>query len=371
MRNTVRKTTKQTILLLSAIFLIIIQVSCDSDTGAKLEGFKGFVRAMDISNDSLYVAVASDSGDVRKQQRVRGVIRVFDIQTEEMLSLLEGHTNMVLCVDFSPDGRYVASGSFNSFDQGVVKVWDIQKEEEIVSIERIDGKVSSVKFIDNNQIAVANYGKTTFDHRGEIKTASESKILFYDAFTGDLTDTISAYDGPTWSMELSENGRALITRGHDGKQNIIKFWNIAGKNLVRQVDTGEYYGSTFDVSEDLRFVVYGILHKMGTVIIKDTVSGKELKRIDAHERFVYFTMFAPDYSYIITAGNPGIPQQPVAEIYVWDIETEELVKKFLKERKHFYPTAVEIAPNGKYLLSADWKIYYWDLEKELYNQDKE
>lgn len=50
-------------------------------------------------------------------------IRIWDIQTGEVLEVLAGHTESVTTLAFSADAKLLASGSYD----GTVLVWDWEK----------------------------------------------------------------------------------------------------------------------------------------------------------------------------------------------------------------------------------------------------
>jgi WD40 repeat protein len=55
-------------------------------------------------------------------------VRVWDVQTGECQSTLEGHSDSGSSVVFSPDGSRVASGSYG----GTVRAWDIASATELL-----------------------------------------------------------------------------------------------------------------------------------------------------------------------------------------------------------------------------------------------
>lgn len=83
----------------------------------KLEGHTDTVRSVCFSPDARTIA----SGSWDKS------IRLWDVKSGKLIFTLEGHTFRVWSVCFSPDGQTVASCS----EDRSIRLWDISSGKEI------------------------------------------------------------------------------------------------------------------------------------------------------------------------------------------------------------------------------------------------
>lgn len=74
---------------------------------------------------------------------------IWDINTGEQLAILEGHTDTIHTVVWSPDGTKLASGS----DDMMVRIWDAQTYEQMQLLEGHDAMVTFVLFSHNGRLA--------------------------------------------------------------------------------------------------------------------------------------------------------------------------------------------------------------------------
>jgi WD40 repeat protein len=69
-------------------------------------------------------------------------IKLWDITTGKEIRTLQGHSNFVDSVSFSPDGKTLASGSYDN----TIKLWDITTGKEIRTLQGHSYSVNSVSF---------------------------------------------------------------------------------------------------------------------------------------------------------------------------------------------------------------------------------
>ncbi len=119
---------------------------------------------------------------------------------------LTGHTDVVRSVSFSPDGRLLASGS----DDNTIKLWRVSDGSLVRTLTGHTNVVSSVSFSpDGRLLASGSYDMT---------------IKLWRVSDGSLVRALTRHPNVVYSVSFSPDGRLLASGSGDGT---VKLWRVA------------------------------------------------------------------------------------------------------------------------------------------------
>jgi len=168
-----------------------------------LTGHSGSVQCIAFSPDGKQIA----SGSYDR------TIKLWDAATGDLQKTLEGHLDLVRCIVFSPDGKQIASGSSNK----TIKLWDTATGDLQKTLEGHLGWVWCIVFSpDGKQIASGS---------------SDETIKLWDATTGDLRSqkTLEGHSGSVQCIAFSPDGKQIASGSDD---ETIKLWDAGVRSVV-------------------------------------------------------------------------------------------------------------------------------------------
>jgi WD40 repeat protein len=250
------------------------------------------------------------------------------------------HAERITSVSFSPDGRYVLTGS----EDHSAKLWDVLTGEVIQSYEHLAG-VRSVAFSpDGSIVATASPSYLTED---------TGSVFLWSVETGELLATLPHYASV---VSFSPDGEQIVTAR--GK---VKFWDVDSKELI---DTVECRGLTLALaySPDGARLLVGCID----YISSDSSSGASdpggsheiayLLRTDTKEIIAAYDEFGHYFGRPIAYSPEGSLYAMRSDSYpryvhIFDAKTLSVVS--IIETK---PSALAFSPDGKKIL-VDASLY--------------
>ena len=257
-----------------------------------------------------------------------------------------GEPGSVESVEFSPDGKYLVSGT--KFDNSVI-MWRTSDGAELW-----------------RQYAKEEVERVGFSADGRLVAACSEDYLVtvYEAATGEIHKLLPhsrGIDGLTWSNQgnLLVTGEEVTKKDDGSKEGYIRVFDMDSGEEIKTIDFGNTINELFFTQDDQHLLAVG----HGNVSVYQ-VSDWSLTQTLNPGYYVTFTsgMFSPDGQYVIAVGQSDHAR---GETYLWEWRNGKLVKKFNHTGKKI--ESISWHPNGQYIAHAghDPYIYVYRLSDIL------
>jgi len=222
-----------------------------------------------------------------------GQVNVWDVDSKEKVTTLEGHTSFVWGVSFSKDGRWLASASVD----GTIRVWNASDYSELQVLNNA-GAFCLAWSPDGKQIAVGS---------------TSGRITVWDIESQEKLQSFKA-GGFTVSVAWSPDGNTLAAGRLNG---VIVVWDVESGEQI--ISISGYSNKRNDVnglafSPDGKYLASA--NQDGTTYLWDADTWEMRSKKDQSSSWLRGLAWSPDGKLLISTGEG-------AHVYLWNMETEE------------------------------------------------
>lgn len=303
---------------------------------ARLGGFSDWVTSVAFSPDGRWLAAGSYDET-----------RLFDAASRKQIAVLKGKAGFVQGLEFTPDGRQLLTGGYR-----LIRVWDVETQKQTAEITGLRGYVTSLDF----------------DPEGKRLAAScdDETVRIYSFPEGKQQLEIRSEDRfPFQSVMFSPDGKLLATAEGDEdrvtRPGKVKIWDAGSGEMKWELPEHTKVSNSVAFSPDGRLLVSTSDDE--TVSVHDPLTGKGLGFYKEHGRPTNDALFAPDSQTVISGGGGRAKGKNLIKIWNRTDGSEYATLEAHAARVE----ALALHPDGKTLASGgyDNTVLLWDISGAL------
>ena len=209
-------------------------------------------------------------------------VRLWSVEDQQPLIVLEGHTSPVYSLAFSPDGAILASGAGDH----TVRLWEVESGELLRALEGHESSVNSVAF-DPKEPTLAS-------------GSCDNTIRLWNVENGALLQKLDGHSMYVSSIAFSPDGHLLASGSWD---DTVRLWDVDSGGLVYSLSGHTNNVSSIAFGQDGRLLASGSWDH--TLQFWNIENGELLYSLEGIEATVRGVTFSPDGSKLASGHDDG------------------------------------------------------------------
>jgi WD40 repeat protein len=292
----------------------------------------GNVRSI-LKGHELVIFRARFSSDGKKiiTSSQDGSARLWDVETGNLDGRLVGHTSFVFDTNMSPDGRYFATAS----DDHTIRMWETAQRSNSQTLSGHEDAVTSVAY--------------SADGRYVLTGSADRTARIWAAETGQPIRILHGHGGGVTSVAFSRDGKHIITAS---QENLARIWNA---------ETGYTTTLLFGHKGSIRRVAFSPDGRRAATASTDTTAriwdietGATVLELKGHSRGVLSVAFSADGRHLLTTSSDNSAR-------IWDTENGQPIVTLASPADAI--AGAEFSPDGRLIVTnhTDGTGYIWDV----------
>ncbi|UKZ78905.1 hypothetical protein TrVFT333_006651 [Trichoderma virens FT-333] len=262
-------------------------------------------------------------------------IFIWDIDSNENLRTLKGHTKYIGSMAVSPNSSQLVSASRDE----TIRVWDISPEADDPKMwEGHDRSFCMTFSPDGKKLATGSWDKT---------------VKIWDAVVEGNVQTLIGHQNPIYLIAFSSDGKLLASAS---SVNDIKIWDIANSicirtlightDSIRLIKFSPDSQSLASAADDETMIIWGLAID-SSITLRLTITETDLNQ---PKKIVHSIDFTKDGEILVSSLEDGT-------INIWDVISGNCIQTFHHPQR--YPFAF-FSPSGELLASgSDDQVKIW------------
>ncbi|WP_375471274.1 hypothetical protein [uncultured Nostoc sp.] len=297
-----------------------------------LRGHEQEVNCVAFSPDGKFIASGSSDSTVC----------LWNIIGNPTAQFLCGHEQEVNCIAFSPDGKFLVSGSID----GILCLWDLQGNLITQPWHGHEEGVISVAFSSNSD-GCANPSGVRI-----VSVSFDGTVCLWDLEGNAITQPWRGHKEGVISVAFSPNGHRIISLGFDGT---VCLWDLQGNTITQPWHKHEAKIICVAFSPDSKLIVSG--SSDSTVRLWDIQGNPISQPWHGHEGHINSVAFSPDGKLIISGSCDRT-------IRLWNINGNPITQPWRGHEGEV--NSLAFSPDGKLIISGgDRTVRLWELHQIL------